>query len=151
GSPHVAERPSRLDPGIDMHASRPGGLRPPRKTIIIQNGSGRLRHFQDLPPAHAGHPVEVDPQFVRAVQVIATDPVRVHVAAAQPSPAASRSTTSAAVRPEGKLRVAVSIHSGRFSGARFWKNGSASTPLTNRFSAIGRPVTPRSAPSATAR
>ena len=67
------------------------------------------------------------------------------------SPAASRSTTSSAVRPEGKRSSAVSIQSGRFSGARFWKNGSPSAPFTNRLSAIGRPRTPPSAPSATAR
>jgi hypothetical protein len=69
----------------------------------------------------------------------------------QARPAASRSTTSSAVRPEGKRSSAVSIQSGRLSGARFWKNGSASAPLTNRLSAIGRPPAPRSAPSATAR
>jgi hypothetical protein len=70
---------------------------------------------------------------------------------AQTSPAASRSTISSAVRPDGKRSSTVSTQSGRLSGARFWKNGSASAPFTNRFSAIGRPATPRSAPSATAR
>jgi hypothetical protein len=69
----------------------------------------------------------------------------------QTSPAVSCSTTSSAVRPEGKRSSTVSIQSGRFPGARFWKNGSASVPFTNRLSAIGRPATPRSAPSATAR
>ena len=71
--------------------------------------------------------------------------------ATQTSPAASRSTTSSATRPDGKLSCAVSIQSGRFSGARFWKNGSLSAPFTNRFSAIGRPPAPPSAPAATAR
>ena len=71
--------------------------------------------------------------------------------ATQASPAASVSTTSSAVRPDGKLSSAVAIQSGRELGARFWKNGSASAPFTNRLSAIGRPATPRSAPSATAR
>jgi hypothetical protein len=69
----------------------------------------------------------------------------------QASPAASCSTTSSAVRPDGKRSSAVSIQSGRFSGARFWKKGSPSAPFTNRFSAIGLPPTPRIAPSATAR
>ncbi len=65
--------------------------------------------------------------------------------------AASRTTISSAVRPDGKLSSTVSIQSGREDGRRFWKKKSPSAPLTNRFSAIGRPATPRSAPSATAR
>ena len=69
----------------------------------------------------------------------------------QASPAASVTTTSSAVRPDGKLSTTVSIQSGRDDGARFWKNASPSAPLTYRFSTIGRPATPRSAPSATLR
>ena len=65
------------------------------------------------------------------------------------SPAASSSTISSAVRPDGNVSVATRIHSGRLSGARFWKNGSLSIPSTKRLSAIGRPRTPVSAPSAT--
>jgi hypothetical protein len=65
--------------------------------------------------------------------------------------AASRTTTSLAVLPEGKLSSTVSIQSGRDSGARFWKKASPPAPFTKRFSAIGRPATPRIAPSATAR
>ena len=64
------------------------------------------------------------------------------------SPAASSSTISSAVRPDGKVSVATRIHSGRLSGARFWKNGSLSIPSTKRLSAIGRPRTPARAPSA---
>ena len=71
--------------------------------------------------------------------------------ATQARPAASRSTTSSAVRPDGNRSSAVSIHAGRDDGARFWKNGSSSAPFTNRLSAIGRPAAPPSAPSATAR
>ncbi len=69
----------------------------------------------------------------------------------QASCAASRSTTSRAVRPEGNLSSTTSTQSGRASGARFWKKNSPSAPFTYRFSAIGRPPAPRSAPSATAR
>ena len=69
----------------------------------------------------------------------------------QASCAASRTTISSAVRPDGKLSVTVSIHSGRDFGARFWKNGASSAPLTKRLSAMGRPSTPRTAPSETAR
>ena len=70
--------------------------------------------------------------------------------ATQARPAASSMTTSSAVRPDGNVRVAVRMNAGRFSGARFWKNGCPAAPSTNRFSAIGRPPAPRSAPSATA-
>ena len=69
----------------------------------------------------------------------------------QASWAASRTTTSCAVLPDGKLSSTVSTHSGLESGARFWKKNSPSAPFTNRFRAMGRPATPRSAPSATAR
>ncbi len=69
----------------------------------------------------------------------------------QASAASSLTTTSSAVRPEGKRSSTVSIQSGRLSGARFWKNGSLSAPFTNRFSAIGRPLTPPRAPADTAR
>ncbi len=69
----------------------------------------------------------------------------------QASWAASRTTISCALRPEGNLSSTVSTHSGRFSGARFWKKNSPSAPFTNRLRAIGRSATPRSAPSATAR
>ena len=69
----------------------------------------------------------------------------------QASPAASSMTTSSAVRPDGKVSVAVRMNSGTFSGARFWKNGCPAAPSTNRLSAIGRPPAPRRAPSATAR
>ena len=47
----------------------------------------------------------------------------------QASAASSVTTTSSAVRPEGKLSSTVWTKSGRFSGARFWKNGSPSAPL----------------------
>ncbi len=69
----------------------------------------------------------------------------------QASWAASRITTSEAVRPDGKDSSTVSIQSGRDSGARFWKKNGPSAPLTKRLRAIGRPPAPRKAPSATAR
>jgi hypothetical protein len=69
----------------------------------------------------------------------------------QASAASSLTTTSSAVRPDGKRSSTVSIQSGRFSGARFWKNASLSAPFTNRLSAIGRSPTPASAPGATER
>jgi hypothetical protein len=71
--------------------------------------------------------------------------------ATQARPAGSSSTISSAVRPDGKVSVAVRIQSGVLSGARFWKNGSLPAPSTKRLSAMGRPRTPVRAPSATAR
>ncbi len=59
-------------------------------------------------------------------------------------------TTSSAVRPLGKLKVAVRTKGGRLVGARFWKNGGCVIPLTNLFSAMGRSRTPSTAPGATA-
>ena len=69
----------------------------------------------------------------------------------QASWAASVTTISSALRPDGNLSSTVCIHAGRLSGARFWKKNSPSAPLTKRLSAMGRPNTPRTAPSATAR
>ncbi len=71
--------------------------------------------------------------------------------ATQARPAASVTTTSSADRPDGNFSSTVSIHAGRDEGARFWKNASPSAPCTYRFSTIGRPATPRSAPPATER
>ena len=103
-----------------------------------------------------GHRVEVDPQLVGVVEVLGPDRVRVEVDAAevddpgQPGrPRRGRSRRRSG--PDGKVSSAVRIQSGVLSGARFWKNGSFVIPSTNRFSAIGRPPAPRSAPSATAR
>ena len=44
--------------------------------------------------------------------------------------AASRTTISSAVRPDGKLSSTVSIQSGLEEGARFWKKNSPSAPFT---------------------
>src|SRR5437879_5621515 len=59
----------------------------------------------------------------------------------QARPAASSTTTSSAVLPDGNVSSAVRIQSGRLSGARFWKNGSLVMPSTKRFSAMGQPRT----------
>ena len=64
----------------------------------------------------------------------------------QARPAASSTTISSAVRPDGNDSVTVRSHSGRLSGARFWKNASPAAPFTKRLRAIGRPPAPVSAP-----
>ena len=48
----------------------------------------------------------------------------------QASWAASVTTISWAVRPDGNFSSTVSIHSGREDGARFWKKNSPSAPFT---------------------
>jgi hypothetical protein len=45
---------------------------------------------------------------------------RNHAGGSARNAAASRGTTSSAVRPEGNFSATTSIHSGRDSGARFW-------------------------------
>ena len=58
------------------------------------------------------------------IEVAGADRVRVKLDAAeidtQARPAASSTTTSSAVRPEGKDKVTVRSHPGRCAGARFW-------------------------------
>ena len=70
------------------------------------------------------------------VQVVGAHRMRVQVDATESithaSAASYVTTTSSAVRPEGNRSSTVSIQSGRFSGARFWKNGSLSAPSTYR-------------------
>ena len=93
----------------------------------------------------AGNGVEIDAQFVR------DDPGRRRGSDAgsgrcsrgwppRPVRRRPRSTISSAVRPDGKLSTTVSSQSGRFAGARFWKNASPSAPCTKRLSTIGRPA-----------
>ncbi len=59
--------------------------------------------------------------------------------------------SSSAVRPLGKVTVAVSSQSGRLFGTRFWKKSSPSAPSGKRFSTVGRRCTARNAPSPTVR
>ena len=70
---------------------------------------------------------------------------------AHASAAGLSTTTSSAVRPDGNDSSTVRTYGGTDFGARFWKNACPAAPSTKRFSAIGRSMTPRRAPSATAR
>ena len=82
------------------------------------------RDGHDLRPLHAGHGIEIDAQLVRMVEVLRAHGMRVELEAAEvrhpARAAASRGTTSSAVRPEGNCRATTSIQSGRAAGARFW-------------------------------
>ena len=64
--------------------------------------------------------------------------------------ATSTGQSSSAWRPLGNETRTVSIHSGRWGGTRFWKNGSSVAPCGYRLRTVGRSRTPRSAPSPTA-
>ena len=124
--------------------------------MVLQHLPGDQRDLDDLPPGDAGHRVEVDPQLVGVVEVLGAHRVRVEVDAAEVDhPGERRGVADDDLVGERAGGVAcssaTSIQSGRFAGARFWKNASSSMPLTNRLRIIGRPATPRSAPSATAR
>jgi hypothetical protein len=57
---------------------------------------------------------------------------------AQARCAASFATSSVAVRPLGKVKVAVCSQSGAPLGTRFWKKNSPLTPSTKRFIVPGR-------------
>ena len=103
----------------------------------------------------ARHRVEVDAQLVGMVEVVGADRVRVEVDAAEVDdpgePAASSSTISSAVRPDGKRQRRRSEPVGPVLRRALLEERLAAAPLTKRFRAIGRPPAPRSAPSATAR
>lgn len=80
----------------------------------------------------AGLRVEVDAQFVGAVDVVAAHrpgwKVSVPNWAAHTTAPTSVGHISSALRPLGKVMCAVGIQSGMFFGARFWKKFSPPTP-----------------------
>ena len=83
GAAHLAELPARLDPGVDVDAARPGGLRPAGQPEIRQHIPGHQGHVPDLRPFDARHRVQVDPELVRVVQVVGAHRMRVQVDAAE--------------------------------------------------------------------
>jgi hypothetical protein len=86
-----------------MHPARARRLRPADEPEIVQRCANDVRDFAQLRPWDARHGIEVDAQLVRVIERVA----------------ASRGTTSSAVRPDGKLKATTSTHGGRESGARF--------------------------------
>ena len=156
GAANLGERPARLDADVDVDAARARGLRP-----ADQPHRRRAPRAWPAPPrgSVASRTPGTGSRSTRSSSGCSRSSARTGwgLRSMQPRlatharPAASSMTISSAVRPDGKVSVAVRIHSGRFSGARFWKNGCPAAPSTNRLSAIGRPPAPRNAPSATAR
>ena len=118
------EAPSRLDPHIHMHPARPAGLRPATQAQLLQQRTSppaqRAAHRPNPPPAPdrdrpAAHPDDPDHAARTGCGCSSMHPrLTIHA-----SPAASSTTISSAVRPEGNDSVTVRSHEGRSPGARF--------------------------------
>ena len=127
----------------------------PRSPTASSDSFATSATSRTAPRRTPGTGIEVDAQLVGVVEVVGAHGMRVEVDAAEvDDPGELRRVVDddlvgRAARRERQLDRP--IQSGRLSGARFWKNGSPSAPLTKRLSAIGRPPAPRSAPGATAR
>ena len=80
---HLAERPARHDPRVDVEAARPGRLRPAGQAVVGQHRPRHHGHVPDLRPLHPRHRVQVHPQLVGVVQVPGPHRVRVQVDAAE--------------------------------------------------------------------
>ncbi len=73
----------RRDAGVDVEAARPRRLGPGGQPVVLEHLASHQRDVDDLRPVHAGHRVEVDPQFVGVVEVVGAHRVRVEVDAAE--------------------------------------------------------------------
>ena len=119
----------------------------------------RAHHHRDLPhlrPRHARHRIEIDAQFVRMIQVVGADGMRVQFQAPEvghPCESGRLARHHFLGRASGRKRERDDVQPRRAGtiGARFWKKNSPPTPFGYRTSTVGRPPVPRSAPSATAR
>ena len=96
----------------------------------------------DLLEAHLRRGVEVDAQLVGMLEIRRRTGQGFQSITPRLTPQArcapSATTSSRAVRPLGKLTVALCSHSGALSGMRFWKKNSPVTPSTQRLSVVGR-------------
>ena len=123
--------------------------------MVLEDLLGDEGDVDDLLPVDAGDRVEVDPQLVRMVEVLRLYRVGVEVDAAEVHDprevggVADHHLLGRAARRVVQLGDLDPV--GPVAGARFWKNASSSMPLTKRLRIIGRPATPRRAPSATDR
>ena len=94
-----------VDAAVDVHPARAGGLRPADQPVVGEHLAHHEGHLAHLRPGHARDRVEVDAQLVRVAQVLRAYRVRMQVDAAEVDepgqPAASRTTISCAVRPDG--------------------------------------------------
>ena len=83
GPAHLGEAPARLDAHVDVDAARPRCLGPADETEVGQRGPHHAGDLAHLCPVDARHRIEVDAQFVRVVQVLGADGVRVQLEAGQ--------------------------------------------------------------------
>ncbi len=83
GDPHLAERPTRLDPRVDVDPARARGLRPAHEAHVLQRRMGHESDVHDLRPLHTGNGVEVHAQLVGMIQILGADRMRVQIDAAQ--------------------------------------------------------------------
>ena len=71
--------PARLDPDVDVDATRARGLRIADQSVLLEDVLDAHRHLADRVPAHPGHRVKIDPELVRTVEVGPAHRVRVEV------------------------------------------------------------------------
>ena len=127
----------------------------PRMPVLVEEGVQLVSGADRVAEVGARLRVQVDPQLVGDVG--ASPAYRPGMEGEQPRLAAQTTAAtsvgqiSSALRPLGKLMRAVGIQSGRFFGARFWKNDSPSTPSGYRSIVVGRLRRARRMPSPTAR
>ncbi len=123
--------------------------------MVLEHLADDERDLAHLREGDSRRGIEIDAELVGVVEVVGANRVRVQVEAAQvhhPGEAGGvvhHHLVGGAAG--GNASCAVVTHSGRGAGARFWKKNGSSAPFGNRFSAIGRFFTPRTAPGATAR
>ena len=125
GAPHLRERPAGMDPHVDVDAARARGLRPAHEAEVGQDLAARPGDGHDLRPLDPRHRdrgrrAARRGDRGRSARTGCGCSSRQPRLAIQARAAASRGTTSSAVRPEGKRSATTSTQSGRFSGARFW-------------------------------
>ena len=152
--PHLGEVPARLDADVDVDAPGARRLRVADEPCssstswMIAATPGRRRTGR---PAAGRGPPGARRDGRRRARRTGHGLRSMHPRlAAHTMWATSTGHSSSACRPLGNETRTVSIHSGRFGGTRFWKNGSSVAPFGYRFE-DRRPLrTPRSAPSPTA-
>jgi hypothetical protein len=107
-----------------VHALAAAGLGEADEAELVEQRLQLERGLDHLLPAGAGHRVEVDPQLVGLLDVVAPGgpgwKSRQPLLAAHATWATSTGHSSVALRPLGKATVTVSSHGGRLSGTRFW-------------------------------
>jgi hypothetical protein len=83
GAPYVVEAPPRFDPQVDVDAPGAGGLRPSSEAQIGEHFAHEVRRLANTVKAHPGSGIQIHAQFVRVIQIVGPDRVRVEIDAAQ--------------------------------------------------------------------